>query len=111
MWCVCREAMLEVEVVSEVVQSCKDQLKECSVQETQLKHRIVSKEEKISKLTLQHNNKMTAAADTLSHLQQSVSLSLPPSLPISILPQFFDTQLIFTDYLIVLSEFLNSGPV
>ncbi|KAI0215981.1 hypothetical protein LSAT2_031958 [Lamellibrachia satsuma] len=65
-----KEAMLEVEVVSEVVQSCKDQLKECSVQETQLKHRIVSKEEKISKLTLQHNNKMTAAADTLSHLQQ-----------------------------------------
>ena len=69
---------MDIDGVSEVVQSSKDQLKECSVLETQLKHRIVSKEEKISKLTLQHNNKMTAAAETLSRLQQSVSFRLLP---------------------------------
>ena len=58
--------------VTEMVQTEKDQLKEFNVQEVQMKHKIASKEEKISKLTLQHNNKMAAAADNLKHLQQSV---------------------------------------
>ena len=68
----------EVGAVTEAVQAEKDQLKELNVHEVQMKHKISSKEEKISKLTLQHNNKMAAATDNLKQLQQSVSFFFSP---------------------------------
>ena len=68
----------ELGAVTEAVQAEKDRLKELNVHEVQMKHKISSKEEKISKLTLQHNNKMAAATDNLKQLQQSVSFFFSP---------------------------------
>ena len=70
--CVSRQVLSEIENVREQSASLKDGLRDMTAKEQQLKRVHHSKQEKMSKITLQHHSKMQGTKESIQHYQGSV---------------------------------------
>ncbi|XP_071952920.1 uncharacterized protein [Antedon mediterranea] len=69
-----KEATNEVEKVKDRISVQRDALRDLTAKENQLKRQKVSKQERMSKLSLQHQSKMTAASEALQMSKKEVEI-------------------------------------
>ena len=60
----------EIANLSDQIATNKDELRDASAQEQQLKRMVSTKVDKLSKLTLQHQHKMTNLQESVEQLRQ-----------------------------------------